>query len=135
MSAGYITITSVPKSKEHKFGKVTAAIDLNSWMERKPLAATKEEIEEIMNAIPNISENLFAHAEEEDLIKAFNEFVNGYQATGEENEDEDAPEEDDKPATEKVTKKKVAHVEESSEIDDSLDIGDIEEQFKNLLND
>jgi len=148
-SGGYITITSLPKSKEYKFGKIEVNIDMDSWVNmdegistRTPLAPTSEEIEAIMNAVPNIKE-LFPRATEEDLIKAFNEFINSFESTGEESESDTGTDDSasdvgglsEKPAT--TTKKKTAPVEVVPDVteddSDSLDMGDIEAQFKSLL--
>lgn len=140
VSGGYVKITVTPPDAKHRYGSTVASIDFESWMNRTPIANSEAEIEAIMNAQQNISDDLFVHATYEELIEAFNEFVDKFKDTpGESNLNTsksaeesviDGMSKNDSKQSEKTEDTKSPVV---TTINDSIDMDDIEAQFKDLL--
>jgi len=128
---GYVTIIATPKSKENRFGKISATIHIPSWTKPTPLAPTDEEMEEIINAVPNITEDLFSHATEEELIEAFKEFVDSkHTVSNSEHVDETDSEQEGE------IDESHAHASEAQTAEDvtnTISEEDLEDALKNIL--
>jgi len=141
-----VTYTPPPaKAGKKQYGKIKVEIDFDTVIESKPLAATNEEIEAILNTTPNVEKDCFPKATKEELIAAYNEFIDTFDSK-DETESEDGEE-----GSEEAEKTEVAETEEETEAvptkptpktaskpakknDDLIDLDSIEDEFKDIIN-
>jgi len=133
-----------PKGGKQQYGKIKVEIDVDSYGDTTPIAATKEEIEAILNTTPNIEKDIHQRSTKEELIAAYNEFIDAFDSREPEGEDgdgghdhEDLTENVEENASKDENDAKPVHAETETKksTEPLIDLSSIEDEFQDLMKD